>query len=203
MIKLPHLQPKGFTIIELLVASTVFSVILLICMSGVIKMGQIFFKGTITSQTQEAARSIIDEISQGIQFSGSSVGDTNSGSPVCVGNKRYTYVIDKQLDDTASGPNQKPHVLQRDINSSCSGPLAADAVELLTPGMRLTKFDIKPLDDPDPIVAKLWRVNVWVVYGDEDLLTADDGTGHRQCKGGAGSEYCAVSELSAIVHRRL
>jgi prepilin-type N-terminal cleavage/methylation domain-containing protein len=204
MMKIPHLQSKGFTIIELLVASTVFSVILLICMTGVIKMGQIFFKGTITSQTQEATRSIIDEITQGIQFSKGNVGAVSgvTSGQVCIGNKRYTFITNKQLNDTPDS-TQVAHVLQRDVNPGCTTDPLDNPVELLTPGMRLTKFEVRPLDGP-VATAKLWQVNVWVVYGDEDLLTAaDPTTGHRQCNGGAGSEYCAVSELSATVYRRV
>src|SRR3990172_9120101 len=70
----------GFTIVELMIATTIFSVILLIVTFGMLQIGRTYYKGITLTKTQNAARSIIDTISQDIQFSGEGVTDSVSGT---------------------------------------------------------------------------------------------------------------------------
>jgi prepilin-type N-terminal cleavage/methylation domain-containing protein len=100
---------KGFTIVELIIASSVFSVILLVATAGIIYIGRSYYKGIITSRTQETTRSITQEISNSFQFGGDAqvtvAADSNPidmGSGVkayaqCVGNFRYSYVIGSKV----------------------------------------------------------------------------------------------------------
>src|SRR5665647_2275439 len=98
-------QPKGFTIVELLIATAVFSVVLLLCATAIVQVGRMFYKGTIVNNTQTVSRSVINDISQAVQF-----GDGNddasfypapgsatfSGVTVqsqCVGGVRYSYFL--------------------------------------------------------------------------------------------------------------
>jgi prepilin-type N-terminal cleavage/methylation domain-containing protein len=214
-------QTRGFTIIELLVASSVFSVILIICLTGVVKMGKIFYKGANTARTQEAARTVIDEISQSIQFNKGAVklivSTTNPGAidevksgNICVGQYRYNFITNHQLVNDSPGPNQTINALRRDDQGEFCNPVTpstpmTNPIELLGPGMRLSRFEVTPLD-ANPADAKIWKVDVWVTHGDEDLINRyKDGSSiwHSNCNSGAGSEYCAASELSTTVHRRL
>ena len=94
---------QGFTILELLIASTVFSVILLVATAGIIQIGNLYYKGITASKTQETARAIMEEVSRTAQFSKGSVvfghnfGDDSSVKQICVGDRRYTYEVDKKV----------------------------------------------------------------------------------------------------------
>ena len=146
----------------------------------------------------------------------------NSTGYFCIGATRYTYAIDRQQSEdptTDTAHRQIHHVLWQDQPGVCNG--AAPAViaalpkvnlnkadaggvagrELLGANMRLTKLGITSLS-PDN---STWQINLSVVYGDEDLLVVypEDST-RKLCKGAqVGTQFCAISELSTIVKRRV
>lgn len=200
--KSTHAFPKnhGFTIIELLIATAVFSTVLLLCTTAMIQIGRVYFKGVTTTQTQEVVRAVIDDISRNIQFNGGAVIGTTSGSPqrFCVGNKRYSYVLGSKLDAAV-----QPHVLVVDNSATCAsdapqnlgaaGSLSPTSRELLSPNMRLHNLSV--VDGGNG----LYGVSVHIIYGDADLF--DPITG--QCTGGAGGQFCAVSALSTVVKKRV
>jgi prepilin-type N-terminal cleavage/methylation domain-containing protein len=90
---------KGFTIIELLIATVTFSVILLIITGAIIQFSKVYYKGVVSSRTQEAARSVVDEVSKAAQFSPDFKEDTNAagGLAWCFGNKRFSFAKDTVL----------------------------------------------------------------------------------------------------------
>lgn len=239
---------KGFTIVELLFSTTVFSIVLLLCLTALVQIGRMYYKGVTTSQTQTAARALLDEVSQSIQFSGAgvtppasldgssapvgptiAVGGSITASAVgyfCVGATRYTFVLDRVQDSSAafnSGRKAIRHVLWADEPGVCNGatpatmatmpvdltqvtPSSYNGRDLLGDNMRLIKLKIA-----QPSVAgyasdsSTWMVQISVAYGEDDLLVVDsaDST-RRHCKGAQiGTQFCAVSELSTIVKRRV
>lgn len=109
-----RLDQKGFTVLELMIATMVFGVMMLIATTGMIQIGRAYYKGVVIARTQEAARSVMEDITRTIQFGGAAetIADETKGSPapgalvlgngfsakaICVGNQRYTYVIGRQL----------------------------------------------------------------------------------------------------------
>lgn len=213
----------GFTIIELMLATAVFSLILLLATASLIQVSRMYYKGVTSANTQAAARGIIDDISRPLQFSGDTPltgGPQTFGSltvsSFCLGTQRFSYVVDRQLKDAPDyALNQSQHVLWRDTmtSSATCDPLdltdaapsdgqsivPSDGVEMLTPNMRLSR-DIRPTQIG---TSGLWEVHAWVVYGDEDLLDRSD-PARITCAGGViGAQFCAVSELSTVVTRRL
>lgn len=206
-------RAAGFTIIELLIATVVFSMVLILITVGVLSFTKSYYRGVNQSNTQSAARTVLENITQAIQFSGDDVTtalpQTNGSRGVCVGNQRYSYLPGKQLwDDGAPNPalNQTKHVLLLDKPGSCAGLPALDvqaasigsATELLQPRMRLSKLTIERVG-----VTELYQVTVRVVYGDDDLLNNPTGD-NASCKVSiSGSQYCAQSELSATVKKRI
>lgn len=133
----------GFTIIELLFSTVTFSVVLLVCLAGVIQIGRMYYKGLTTSQTQQTARSLIDELSQSIQLSGDNIESprnltggvapsgptiggqsdarTNAVGFFCIGSTRYTYVIDRQQDNANNGLAKKiRHAMWADEPGVCA-----------------------------------------------------------------------------------
>lgn len=199
---------KGFTIIELMIATTVFSVILLICTTGLIQIGRMYQKNVIRSQTQEVSRSVVVAVAEAIQFSGGSitalspnVSDVKSEG-FCVDNKRFSYRKDFKLVDTVPAPQETNHALVVDSLSGCIGSepqnLSTSPVlgnELLSPNMRLLELTAAP----EPGTADLYKVTVAIAYGDADLL---DGSGNCISVRFGGS-FCAVSRLSTTVKKRI
>src|SRR6476646_3013103 len=59
---------KGFTIVALLVATAVFSLVLVVFLTAFLRIGQLFYKGVTMANTQEAARNVVQDISDDLQF---------------------------------------------------------------------------------------------------------------------------------------
>lgn len=206
-------EQKGFTIIELLIATTVFATVLLAITYGLLQIGRTYYKGITSTKTQQAARNIMDDISRTIQFSKGTINTANmttiSGGigRFCIGDRRYTYQLDRQLVDTNPTSDQATHILVADKNSGCTANRnMATAVtgtdrELMEPLMRLGKLNVQPVNAAN----SLWKIDVTVISGERDLLRDSDGDGIMDgCANVlSGTQFCAVSALSTIVQQRL
>jgi len=203
-------KANGFTIVELMIATVVFSMVIILITVGVLSFTRAYYKGVNQSNTQNTARQIIEEIAQAIQFSGGTIQPvlTNAGSSqgFCINNQRYSYALGKQLsDESPLGTNQTSHAFVVDKGASCAGTSAQNVqgasvvgTELLGPRMRLSKMSIQQQGSTD-----LYRITIRVVYGDDDLLTNPTGTDARCNVGIKGTEYCAQSELTTVVKKRI
>lgn len=216
-----HAAPEGgFTIIELLIATMVFAVVLILITFGVLRFNQAYYRGITESNTQNVARTILEDVSQAIQFSGdqvtSPIGTAGSGSSVgfCIGSQRYSYILGWQLVDGSINvaKHQTSHSLVVDSPGNCGGLNAQNVqggsvsgTEMLTPNMRLSKLSVTPVAGSN----SLYQIDVKVVYGDDDLLRSPSGTipaataPDAICGSEAGSQFCAVSELSSTVQKRI
>lgn len=219
---------KGFTIVELMIATLVFSLILVAAMAGLVQISRLYYRGVTQARTQEVARSILEEVTQSIQFSNEAVevqgsfvngpvvpvGDNAEGF-FCIGTKRYTYAIDRQVKadpDTADNPKDIRHALWVDtLEGGCSVSSVSGATltaenptpegrGLLSENMRLTDLEVSRINGNDDF----WRVRVAVAYGDDDTLGLNDSGTRRICEpGGPGIEFCAIAELETTVYRRV
>lgn len=194
---------------ELMIATMVFGVVLLFVTMAILQFTRVYYKGITQANTQDTARTIVDNISQAIQFNGGSVTTTpprayGSTAAFCVGNQQYTYVIGKQMVESAPNSTQTFHALvARDLAGCASGSATppmntayTSGRELLSPKMRLAKMEV------NAVGTNLYRITVKVVFGDEDLLqnpTAAD----TKCKSQSGSQFCAVSEITTVVTKRV
>lgn len=218
---------KGFTIVELMIATMVFSAIMIIASATIVRFTSMFQRGLTETTTQNAARAIIDDVSSQLQTTSlngfSLVQATNSTQGYCIQQVRYNYRLGQPI-----GTNGVPGGLVKQdqgLPEGC-GPAAdiasarpADGQELLGQNMRLAKFSVNENAD-----MSLFAVEVTVAYGDDDLLCSRFVTGScqegaaqlnptqlsdpevlsgLQCRGSAGSQYCAVTSLSTTVKRRL
>jgi prepilin-type N-terminal cleavage/methylation domain-containing protein len=217
-------KQAGFTIVELMVATVIFSLLLVGSMAAFIQMGQLYYKGITVSRLQDTNRAIIAEIAQEIQFTKATIrtptfdpagirisaGATSDGY-FCVGPKRYTYALDRQLksDSPQVSQKQRRHVLWVDTpsgacNSAANLDTATPSVtgrEMLGENMRLVNLKLEEVLSGGASTG-LWRIQVDVAYGDEELL--EERAGRYQCKGNiANSQFCAISELSTTIVRRI
>lgn len=149
-----HTQ-EGFTIVELLISTIIFSLILLGAMAALVQIGRLYYNGITTARTQEQARGIVEEVAQSIKFSSQEVNqygtqpagpEIATGDPdvgiYCIGPQRYTYAIDRKLSLSPSEPKERRHVLW--VDEPDGGCAQADTVYAAD----LTKDD--PCDRADP-----------------------------------------------------
>lgn len=204
---------KGFTIIELMIATSVFAIVLVIAASGILTIGRMYYKSITSSRTQETARSVVETISSTLQLTTASSISTGGSFPgaqsICFGQDRYTYIINSQVTGPGViGLRYDP----RPTLNDCS-PIASGGTELLSENMRLLDFRVASA------ASDTYRINVKVAHGDNDLIsTYDDsgnpigGSGHpnetesraAQCKPGiAASSFCAISELETVINNRV
>lgn len=190
---------RGFTVIELLIATSVFSTVLLLSTFGIMQVGRTYYKGVTIIRTQNAARNVMDTISQAIQFSGSKpLGTNNPVSPLptaattsgrfCIGNTRYEYRIGSNVG------NGGAMRVTENIASGCPADFAFNqGRELLAQNMRITRLVIVDNGNED------YSIQISVAYGETDLTNPAT----RLCNGGAGSQFCATSELNTTITRRI
>ncbi len=209
---------KGFTIIELMIATIIFSIIILGGTAAIVQIGRMYYKGVISSQTQQTGRSVVDQISRPIQFAGATPkvaypSPVNKGgiqtNAICIGNVRFTYGINAEVTPGQTGytaQHKAAHALWKDTYPSTSSCDAIDLTtitnatsgeELLPQNMRLGRFSISnPSGD-------LWSIDALFIYGEDDLLLPD-ANNPTGCFGqGNGSQWCATSNLSTEVYKRI
>lgn len=202
---------NGFTVVEMLVATAVFSMVLMVVSIGLLQISRTFYKGVTVTNTQEVARSIIDEIAASIEFSASDIQPlTPNGSTqgYCVGNIRYSFRPGQMLTD-----NSTSHAFVTDRLDKLTPPLGcassvqamnlstpmlpANSRELLSPRMRVSKFSVTSLGN------RLYKVSLRLVSGENDLL-ANPTLPNATCTGLLnGSQFCATVELTTVVQKRL
>lgn len=225
------MKQRGFTLVELLIATTVFSIVLLAASAALVQVGRLYYKGVITSRAQTAARTVMDDVSRTIQFSSGSYTpvpsdpDAPSGSPpiqaYCIGNTRYTYVLGMQVNnkipsgiyDSAEYPNQIRHGLWQDQIGAeqCGDELPQLQKDNPYEGYASAKEGRELLSNGMrlqnfqvtllPGQSDVFNVGVTVIYGDDDLLNDPDNP--TSCKGSTvGGQWCAISALNTVVYSR-
>lgn len=205
MIKMKSKQ-QGFTIVELMIATMIFGVMMLIVSGSIVAIGRQFYKGIISARTQEVTRNIADELSRNLQFSGSNPTRRVNGDVVslCVDETEYIYRVGKKLVDPP-GPTMPDEafegIVRFDSCGSGSPPawppttIPSGGTELLGKNMRIVRLDIS-----DDGTGRAWTVDIKVAFGDSDLL---DGARENCVSGRAGSQFCATSEIKITVFKRL
>jgi prepilin-type N-terminal cleavage/methylation domain-containing protein len=212
---------QGFTIIELMVSTMVFGVLIVITSAAVVQIGRQFYKGIIAAKTLESSRAISDEVTRNIQFSASPPSVRTNGHiiAVCVSEKEYMFARGRQLQTppiTASDGAERVAMrfdacntaapLPATIPATWGTPLAVSGTELLAENMRIAKLNLTATGP------KTWNLSLRVVYGDRDLLedVFDDDdlptlvNNPDSCRNGVvGSQFCASSELNVSVFKQL
>jgi len=158
---------KGFTVIELLIASSIFAVILIIITVGIIHITQSYTKGVTETETQNVARNIVNDITQAIQLNGGDV--TLTTYPVtngnvygfCIGDREYIYQVGYEVvsssQSTLSSHQSYNGLIVNPESGDCPSltnvssmsstflatkTLPAGFSELLTPSMRLSYLNV-------------------------------------------------------------
>lgn len=210
---------KGFTVVELLIATAVFSTVLLIAASGIVHIGRLFQRGITSSLTQEVSRTTMDFIKNDFELSGGYFRQLpafagNEG--FCIGSRLYSYKVGVMTGSDGTGRamvvrdypscDVSPVVHPDDLATGFGyDPVTATDIdvsnsmrEFLGPNMRLNSFSVTPTPALSPKPTGL-TISIDVISGDPALSTGVGGL----CVGGPGSEYCSNSPLLTYAVRRL
>ena len=200
------LNQRGFTILELMIATVVFSVLLMGAATLLVQIGRLYYKGIVNSRTQETVRNITDDIGRTLQFSGEAI--TRSNQPYrdfptangavrvysfCIGSTRYSYILDGQVSSTVNtyvpGENRQnfvPHAMWRDqdpdvTSSNCEPKNIIDSGVISASGGREMlgeNMRLYRLVPPSDTDDNLASFAVGVVFGQDDgLITFTDTDG--------------------------
>lgn len=190
---------KGFTILELMIATTAFTVLLAIVVTAFLQVGRMYVKGVNLSLVQEDTRNITDSISNDIRFSGQTptLGHISNGY-FCVGNHRYKFKPTNP--DHLGYPGAVYGLIRENVGATCLQPGSAgdsptNPVEMLNNGMQLNKLSLSCTS-----TTCLISINV-VFYGsDPSVLTPNATDPNARCVGSlAGSQFCANTSYTTTV----
>jgi hypothetical protein len=225
-LKLSKRNPSdsGFTVAELTIATTVFSVVLLTALAGFMQIGRIFYKGVTVTSTQETANQIYEDISGYFQ-NASSVSPLQRSSSgyryYCIGGARFTFTVNKAVDSAAAADHSADKGnfgILKDIlpgNSACdepcndlvSGPVSGSCTgtpfrnpkELLGDKMRVLKFDIT---NPGGSNSNYYNITMALAYGDDEVLgystPGDWATGYC-LNGSREQQFCSIANIDSGV----
>lgn len=219
-----QLSQKGFTIVELMIATSVLSTILLLVTVIMISIGNLYYKGINQARVQDDVHSIVDEVSQHLEL-GATINPTRVTSAdgqtiaYCIGDTRYVFTVGEQIGtglDTDGTTHQSQHVLWRDkapagcpkpsngfLNSAFLSLIDPSGTELIAPNSRLTNFCVSGTVvgscTPD---APPYTVSVGVAYGSIDLLN-NPANITATCKDSTGDQFCSTANLTSVVAQRL
>ena len=225
-----HRSEKGFTIIELMIATAVLSTILVMVTVLMVNIGNLYYKGLNQSRVQDDTRSISSDVVSNIQLSSTAPFNkpvTPTTAVYCIGPVRYFYVLGVQIGKPAPNttspvynqvlwrdnnpiPNQCP--IQIDPNAT-SGPaagpvdltstqsLSLDASKNQGREMLTSNSRLTQFTINTDSTTSLSTVTVGVAYGDNDLLSGYTGDVH--CKGGLGNQFCSTASLTVQTSQRL
>jgi prepilin-type N-terminal cleavage/methylation domain-containing protein len=211
-----HSKQRGFTLIELMIATAILSTILLLTTAMLINIGGLYYKGINQARVQDDVRNITDEISQHLELVDKGAVPAPTPIPVdvngtdyeidayCIASVRYSYLTGVQIGGSST---QIPHVLWRDTitaGGNCipakltqtnpsAGTGGSNGTELIAPNSRLTYFSISPTSP--------YTISIAVAFGDDDLLNVNGL--NTKCKGAAGDQYCSTAELTTVVGQRI
>jgi prepilin-type N-terminal cleavage/methylation domain-containing protein len=217
------LSPKGgqgFTIIEVMIATAVFAVVLLITIGGFMQIAQVFYKSVVQTQTQQDLREIVDRVSSDIRqapviYDYQQIGTTDKYYQ-CIGSTRYTYRLNNRVDSADADTNSKFGILIDRLpgNSPCGNPYDASTqfkpagdpdapIELLATNERLNHFYVSRVannvsgDSGDN--NWVYQVDVAIATGRNQYLLTD-ASGQATCNDRLSiSQYCSVAHLTTAV----
>jgi len=177
----PDISQAGFTIIELLIATLVFSMVIIVILYGVLDFTHAYYSGVNSSSTQDTARNIMNTIAQSVEFSGSDITTTPTTLPAagglvsfCAGGTTYVYNWGVEYD-ASTGPSSTNAGLYAIAGGCQTLPFAiSGGQELLADHMRITYLSVTQ----SPANARLYTITLGLAYGGGDLLCNASDTNH-------------------------
>lgn len=217
-------RESGFTIIELLIATAVFSMVLVIVTMGFMSLSNAYFKSTVTAATQSTTRDIADTLGKAIQFSGPlpqfGTKDLPSGVKlyqICANNRKFFFVPNVvYLGGEATEEN--PGLYVQPYSNTCDAEILDKnkGTQLLGENMSIANLDISYFSN------LTYTIKLRVMYGQQDMFcSATPSRFAVACDGSPGSNaifgrmidslrcktddnyFCAVATSDTTVKKRM
>ncbi len=192
---------NGFTLVELLLAMTIFTTVMVISTAGFIAMNRSFTRGTVRKQLSEAVQRTTEDITRTLrnmpQNAVAKSEERDGMNLLCLAGARYFWPTGTE----ATG-------LYRDTNG-CEDQ-TKDRVELVDDRYRVVDLKVATVKTADTTVedqlsGALFQVSGTFTTADTDALHDADKAKFARCKGGALSSAvrtCAVEHFSFIINAR-
>jgi prepilin-type N-terminal cleavage/methylation domain-containing protein len=199
-----HKRENGFTLVELLIATAVFSLVLVVFLSAFIRISQLFYKGVTMSNTQESARNVVQDISDDLQFFQQQPVAPTGANYFCIGSHRYSWNLGVQVSSSTYGVARE-QIPSSTCPSTASQPVPVGTTkyeELLDPGMQVNKLSLSSCVNGQCVIS----IHL-VSYGsDNTVLISPSGlrpayqANDAVCSGPAtSSEFCATADYTSTV----
>ena len=195
---------KGFTIIELMIATAFFSMLLFIIVLGFVQINRSYTRGITVKNTQSAARVIFDDIINTLR--NTKAGNfTFSSSPdfrLCAGDIRYgwnQYWIDQFTSENTAEGNVFSLLKSYD-GASCSNDFSED--ESISPIQENLVVQYLGIE---PVAGSSTTYRLEMVVSTRESVEGEDLEAYGQnalCKVGIGDQYCDVVNLNTVVTMR-
>lgn len=226
-------KQDGFTLVELMIALSIISTILVMSTVLLMQIGRLYTKGVNQANLQNATRNVVNDISSAIQFSGSTPvtcgGSCNATynsvpvSSICIHRVRYTFVLHRELGvdsaansvaGTSAGVNT-PHVLWRDTMASEG---SCPVLNITSSGLNGSGFPTNSSSDGYEMVPQHVRLTNFSlaenpsgsgVYEIKAWMAYGDSdlvienSGKPSCSGDRGTQFCAISILTTSAAKRI
>lgn len=203
---------QGFTIAELLIATAVFSLVLLLGLTGFIQVGKMFFKGIAITQTQSAVSNVYKIVTEDLHRDKKVLSEADGGGGTkryCIDRHRYTYFVQlnpvniNQIITNAASWTQSGIVLDTlPVAGGCPDPLAAgnnfysDSKQLLNDGMILGAFDLNKINLYADIEPFIFTLNLQAGFG---ALTDFSFTPSMECRNFSTINLCGVTTINTNI----
>lgn len=212
---------KGFTIIELMLAMSFLSMLLLGIAMTTIQIGRTYTKGVTLREVNQAGRSVSDDLRRTVgsampfDLATSLISqDGGNGGRLCLGDYTYVWNTGRALasnigpnvyNDSTNTPVQFAKV--RDSRGQlCANPgvkiTRADASELLANGDRSLVLQAITVTSATGSIADsraLYSISMNIGTNDQSLLE----TGDKSCKvptdAAGGDSYCSVNQFDLVI----
>ncbi len=182
---------KGYTIVELMIAIAVFSVIMLLVTIGIIQIARNYKQVSVRAKMEDASREIHQQIGQTIQFSGNEFNDADDVGgymAYCFGTQRYLY---KKTPPTTDNTVKLLVDTITDPSECGTKPLDPNSESPLPKNSKVVAFDVNSTGSGGVTIKTRF------VIGDADMFQDQDYT--KPCLGSVvGGEFCAVVELNSL-----
>jgi prepilin-type N-terminal cleavage/methylation domain-containing protein len=191
----------GFTIVELMIAISVFAVAMILVTAGVIVIGRQYQQGTNRVKLESATREVHQNVTDAIKFAGEEIlpppADSAGWRSVCVGDQQYIYAAtpDPVSQAVYNGLNRGLFVQTKPAGACVTSAPGASAKNLLPEDAVVLKFSVGGN-----------QVSTVFAAADGDLLnlTSPQTPDDVVCRANiAGKEFCAVVKLDSTALRRV
>jgi prepilin-type N-terminal cleavage/methylation domain-containing protein len=191
------IKQRGFTIVETLIAVSVFSMITMITMVVVIQLGRTYQQGATKAKLNDASRQIhalfTQSVEYGTQITSATVNASGKTYNVwCAGTTRFAWTesttgsssVISTYSDLGGGS------LYTDTIVSCTQAFnPATAQHMLPLNAFVTKFDINN-------TSGIWTLDTRFGMGQVDMYEDDDIGGNCRVRV-LGADFCAVVQYSS------